>query len=201
MSMSVNEYFNQLPNIALIGKRRAGKDTVFQLLESMGFDVRRKAFGDPLKEKLFEVIPDLPKEPKPVEAMVIFGQACRQIDPDIWVKYTIGNVLRERDFRAQHGVDIPSYVFTDVRQPNELEACQRRLDCFTVRIDTPEPIRVERMLAHGETVTNQSLNAYTEIALDKHKADYTLKNDGTFADLKKEVAEMVFQIQKKRMIK
>jgi hypothetical protein len=201
MSMSLNEFYQPLPNIALIGKRRAGKDTVNEILDTMGFDTKRVAFGDPLKQKLFEVIPDLPREPKPVEAMVIFGQACRKIDPDIWVKYTIGNVLRQIDFHKNAGLRVPTYVFTDVRQPNELEACQKQLDCITVRIDTPEEIRVKRMLAHGETVTRESLDAYTETALDEYKADYTLKNDGTLEDLQKEITEMIIQIQNKRMDK
>jgi hypothetical protein len=195
MSLSFNEFMRPLPDIALIGKRRAGKDSFYETLKLMGFDVKRVAFGDPLREKLFEMFPHLPKDPKPVREMIIFGQAMREIDPDIWVKLTIGRLKLDRAIMSQ--LTPASAVFTDVRQPNEFEAC-KKLGAVTVRIDTPENIRVERMLAHGEVVTRETLDAYTETALDRYETDFTLRNDGTIEDFQKEITELVYKIQTKR---
>lgn len=53
-----------LPNIALTGKLRAGKDTVAEyLMERYGY--ARYAFGDGVKDDFHRENPAVPRHPKP----------------------------------------------------------------------------------------------------------------------------------------
>ena len=94
----------------------------------------RVAFGDVMKEMFHSQFTEIPVSPKPIEAYQKYGQALRDIDPLVFVRPTIGAVLSHRNWREQTFPDEPmSYIFTDVRQPNELEAF-KQLGGVVVRI-------------------------------------------------------------------
>jgi hypothetical protein len=199
MSMSLNDFTKPLPDIAFFGKMRAGKDEAFQVIESMGFHVKRVAFGDTMKERFFQTFPWIPKEPKPIAELIEYGQSMRGIDEDVWVRPTMARLKVARDILAQHGLNVPSAIFTDVRQPNELEACIA-LGCKIVYIHAHENVRVDRMLANGEKVSREVLDAPTEMYIDEwlaqEKADYVLTNNGDRNNLISQVTELIYQIQK-----
>jgi dephospho-CoA kinase len=196
--MSLYDFFKPLPNIALTAKMRAGKDEVFKILAEMGFDVERVAFGDPMKEHFFMTFPNIPREPKPIEQLQKYGQAMRAIYNNVWVDKAMAHIQKRTQELAQAGLSVPTFVFTDVRQPNEYQAV-REAGFIVVRVEAPEELRIKRMIELGEKVTKEILNAETEQYIDTYDVDYVICNDGTREDLVKEVIELVFQIQSKRL--
>lgn len=195
--MSLEQFYKPLPDIGLFAKMRSGKDEVFKILDAMGFDVERVAFGDVLKESFHERFPHIPKEPKPTDKLIAYGQAMREIDPDVWVRPTMNRKQVRADLLRQAGLQVPSFVFTDIRQPNEYEAVKRS-GAFMVRVDAPLEQRVMRMVQLGEKPTLEVLEAPTEKYLESFEADFVIMNDGTREDLQKQVTEMIFKIQEKR---
>jgi hypothetical protein len=195
--MSLSQFYKPLPDIGLFAKMRSGKDEVFKILDAMGFDVERVAFGDVMKESFFERFPHIPKDPKPIKLLQQYGEAMREIDPYVWVRPTMNRKQLRADILAQAGLRVPSFVFTDIRNIYEYQAVKDS-GAFMVRIDAPLEVRVKRMLELGETVTPEVLNAPTETVIDTFEADFVIYNDGTLEDLHKEVIEMIFKIQEKR---
>lgn len=193
----MSQFYKPLPDIGLFAKMRSGKDEVFKILDRMGFDVERVAFGDVMKESFYERFPHIPKDPKPIDLLQKYGQAMREIDPDVWVRPTMNRKQLKADILAQAGFMVPSFVFTDIRQPNEYQAVKDS-GAFMVKIEAPLELRVKRMLELGETVTPEVLEAPTERYIDNFESDFVIYNDGTIEDLEKQVIEMIYKIQEKR---
>lgn len=194
MSLSINEFYKPLPDIALFAEMRSGKDEFFKILQELGFDVQRVAYGDMMKVKFFEMFPHIPHEPKPIKEIIHFGQSMRVIDPDIWVKLAIGQLKMNRRFIEGAGLKHSTAVFTDVRQLNEYNAC-KALGCVMVKLEASKEVRVQRMLSAGETVSEEILNASTETVLQSFPYDFKVTNNGTREELMKEVVELVYKIQ------
>lgn len=163
--------------IALIGGARTGKDTIADYLGSQaGF--KRLAFGDSLKDFLFEIFPHLKEEPKPRESMINFGQACREIDPLVWVKQL------ERTARTYEKNGYTNFVITDVRQPNEIEYC-RRNGYTLVKVEASKEAQVERAEACGESLDTE--NVLDSLALNFKDYDLKIENNGSLLDLYEQI--------------
>lgn len=195
--MSLEQFYKPLPDIGFFAEMRSGKDEVFKILDKMGFDVERVAFGDVMKESFHERFPNIPKDPKPIQQLQQYGEAMRAIDPYVWVRPTMNRKRMRADILAQAGLRVPTFVFTDIRNIYEYQAVKDS-GAFMVRIKAPLESRVQRMLQLGETVSPEILNAPTETIIDTFEADYVLHNDGSYQDLQKAVTEMIFKIQEKR---
>lgn len=182
------------PHIALIGKTRSGKDEVARLLTELGYPHERVAFGDIMKEKFYDIFPQFVGKPKPTKEIVMFGQSMRQIDENVWVNYLMGNIRAVQLFHDTYQLDRPAYVFTDVRQQNEYDAC-KEAGCIMVKVVAGDALRVGRMLAIGEDPTEEVLKANTETDLDKFEADYTIQNNGTLEDLAEEVKRLMEKLE------
>ena len=178
--------------IGLLGKKRAGKDTVAAtLVRDFGFT--RVAFADALKEvalgldpivqltrvepygdravRLSEIVEargwELAKETAEVRRTIQrLGVAARSVDPDLWLRVGVDTILRQRDSGP--------VVVTDVRFPNEAEAI-RGLDGLLFRVVRP---------GTGIGDTHES-----EVALDHLTPDLTLANDAGVTELQTRVAE------------
>jgi len=192
--LSLVDFLKPLPNIALTGKMRAGKDEVCKILKSFGFDIVRLSFGDFMKKHFYDTFPHIPREPKPIKLFQQYGQAMRAIYENVWVDKTMAYMEEVKRTRALAGLQPPTFVVTDVRQPNEYKAV-RDAGFLVVKVEAPEEVRIRRMLALGETVSEEILNAETEQHVDTFDVDYVLHNSGSYDDLKKAVVEMVYQIQ------
>ena len=175
-------YRNGKPlKIALIGGARTGKDTIADyLINKAGFF--RLAFGDGLKDKLFSTFPDLPEEPKPRDAMILFGQACRQIDPLVWVKEL------HRTSRICEKNGIANFVITDVRQQNEVDYCKAN-GYILVKVEASTVNQVTRASVFGEELdTNNELDI---LAVNFTDYDYKIVNDGTLEELYSQVDKLI----------
>lgn len=182
----------KIPNIALVGKTRSGKDSVVEILIELGYQVKRLAFGDSMKEMYHLVNPGIPRSPKPIAEYIKFGQSEREKDPDVFVRPTMSKLWFEQ--ALDRGSDRSRvYIFTDVRQPNEFESI-KKAGFIPVRIYASEETRIARMVTNGETVSQEILNAPTERYLESFPVEYTISNDGTREEFKSEIIELIRKI-------
>lgn len=179
----------QLPNIALIGRMRSGKDSVMEILQEWGFPVVHLAFGDSMKEMAHLEFPDVPRKPKPIEMYQQYGQAKRMFDPDIFVKPTMSKLWFEQALDRGHDRQ-RTYVVTDVRQPNEYKAV-KDAGFVIVKVHASEEVRVSRMKANGETVSREILDAETESYIDTYKYDHLLVNNWDRDSLKRQMVQLI----------
>ncbi|PEZ87933.1 hypothetical protein CN376_22905 [Bacillus cereus] len=187
------ETFGKKPfKIALIGKTRSGKDSVCEILTELGFPIQRIAFGDAMKEMFHLAHPNVPRSPKPTFKYIKFGTAEREKDSEVFVRPTMSKLWFEQ--ALDRGNDrTRSYVFTDVRQPNELAAV-KEAGFKIVRVFASEEARVARMIANGEEVSKEILNAHTETYMDDYKEDHLLVNNWSREELKHQVIELVYKL-------
>ncbi|PEM30183.1 hypothetical protein [Bacillus wiedmannii] len=178
-----------LPDIALIAPMRSGKDVFYEILEELGYPVCRLAFGDCMKEMAHHEHPEIPCEPKPVEFYQGYGQHKRATDENIFVNATMSKLWFYQELDKEKEIK-QSYVVTDVRQPNEYEAIKKS-GFIPVRIYASEETRIARMVANGETVSQEILNAPTEKYLESFPVEYTVSNDGTREEFKNEIIELI----------
>lgn len=185
--------FGKTPfKIALIGKTRAGKDSVAEILTELGFPIQRIAFGDAMKEMYHLANPCMPRSPKPIQEYIDYGTNMREKDPEIFIRPTMSKLWFEQ--ALDKGNDTQrSYVFTDVRQPNELEVV-KKAGFKIVRVFAAEEVRVARMLANGESVSKEILNAHTEKYMDDYNEDYILVNNWARDELRRQVVELVYKL-------
>lgn len=180
----------KLPDIAVIGKMRSGKDEFAIILEELGYSVKRIAFGDCMKQMFHHEFPGVLRDPKPIELYQEYGQRMRSYDEDVFVKATMSNLWFHRELDKSHDRE-RTYVVTDVRQPNEYDAAVNQAGFIPVRIYASEETRIARMIANGETVSQEILNAPTEKYLESFPVEYTISNDGTREEFKQEIIELI----------
>src|SRR5690554_1241687 len=75
--------------LVLCGKMRSGKDTVAGYL-TLFYDYQPFAFGDTLKRYSHEIFGGF--DGKPRELYQTFGQLCRTIEPNVWVRHCMRSI-------------------------------------------------------------------------------------------------------------
>lgn len=178
-----------LPNIALTGHLRSGKDEIGnRLCQRYGY--ARFAFGDGIKDVCRRLYPDqFTDNKKPRALLQGVGQALRQFDPDVWVRQCFESIDRRKMGIASAYVNsgnwsaIPPFrdVITDLRQPNEYARC--RAEGFVIiRVKAPTALRIQRA-AQTDNFTAADLAHETEQYVDSFDVDYEIVNDGTLDEL------------------
>lgn len=181
---------NKHIKIALTGKMRVGKDTVYQLLKDELFlrlpeehqhanyiSFGQFAFGDDLKTYAEAIFPEQFKDgKKPRHLFQDFGQLLRQINPDVWVN-KVASKVHSHGFAHQ---ELAVSFITDLRQPNEYEYCKNN-GFHIVKVTAPDEIRLARMNSEGDKFSPKSLNHETESHIDTYETDYVIHNQ--FNDL------------------
>ena len=190
--MSLQSFGRKLPDIALFAEMRSGKDEVYKILEELGFPVVRLAFGDSMKEMAHLEHPEVPREPKPIEFYQDYGQRKRKADPDIFVNCTMSKLWFNQELDLSYDRQ-RTYVVTDVRQPNEYNAI-RKAGFKVVKVFASKEVRIARMIANGETVSEEILSAPTEKYLEDFEYDHLLVNNWTREELKRQVVELVYKL-------
>ncbi len=176
------------PNIALLGRARAGKDTVASRLVQR-HDYARVAFADPLKDmalktdpivddgnagyrfqfaRLSEVVNAVGWErakdeyPEVRRLLQLMGQSARKHDHNFWVRIALGKL----DLAAHYDMPV---VVTDVRYQNEADALRAR-GFKMVRVLRPE--------RRPQIDTHDSEQLWRD-----YPADVDLINDGSIDNL------------------
>ena len=170
-----------LPNIALIGKARSGKDTIAaRLIATRSY--ARVAFADPLKEMALRINPavadagyghlgyladvvsdsgwEAAKDDYPEVRRFLqrLGQSVRDVSEDFWLD------IASRRIATAAGWNLP-VVVTDVRYRNEADAL-RAAGFRMVRVIRPETDpRMPTGSANGEHVSETELDDYPTDAL------------------------------------
>lgn len=183
-----------LPNIALTGRLRSGKDTAAAyLVERYGYV--RFAFGDELKRYYHELFGET--ETKPREGYQWFGQAMRQRDPDVWVRKCFEQIAEEaadrRPLTKYNGFPPLRAVITDLRQPNEFERC-RSEGYVIIRINCPESLRIHRAIESADKFALADLTHETEQHVDSFAVDYEVNNADTVDDLYAQIDAILTEV-------
>ena len=187
--------------IALTGKMRSGKTSAaIHLLAEYGFETL--SFGGKLKLFADEIFacsdvykPEPIYEDTPIGRHVVgyrkprrlyqdFGQAMRQLDPDIWIKHA------EAKLKSSEAERI---VIDDLRQPNEYEWA-RANGFVIIRVNAPEYLRIERAEAVGDNFDIADLTHETEKHVDTFAVDYEVNNNGDIRDLERQIDEIMTEI-------
>lgn len=194
--------------IAITGKMRAGKDTVYSILKEelelelkkvnnfaeadVVFLTNQHTFGGQLKHFAELLFPEhFVAGGKPRQLFQEFGQSMRQIDEDVWVKKVDQEI--QNKLKSTHADVHISYI-TDLRQPNEYEYC-RENGFFILRVNATDEVRLARMMADGDNFNKEHLHHETETYVDGYKVDYDINNNFTtqngLEELRKEVKQLV----------
>lgn len=167
-----------LPNIAITGCLRSGKDTVAEYLaERYGYV--RFAFGDGIRDVCRQLFADrftdeAGNDVKPRSLLQGVGQALRAFDEDVWVRSCFDKIAWDEDG--------PPAVITDLRQPNEYERC--RAEGFVIiRVKAPSGLRIQRAVASADTFALADLTHETEQYTGGFEVDYEITNDGKLQEL------------------
>jgi dephospho-CoA kinase len=159
--------------IALCGKMRSGKDTVANFLRE-----QHKFTGFRFSEGIWETIcllyPHIyASKEKPRKLLQDIGQKLREVDPNIWVNYTLQQIEE---------VGANRVVVTDLRQPNEFNVLKEQ-GFFIVRVSAEDGIRLNRILAENDNFDIQDLYHETERHVDGFNVDFEIQNNGTIEEL------------------
>jgi len=172
---------------------RAGKDTVADyLVENYGFT--KFAFGNALKQYAHEIFGVDPNE-KPRDIYQRFGQYCRALDEDVWVRKCFEEVQHCRSIAedrallyAEIGEPVQPFrpVITDIRQPNEFDRC-RAEGYVIIRVAADDVTRLERARAAGDVFDAATLNHETERYVNLFDVDFEVENNGRWIDMAEQV--------------
>lgn len=155
--------------IAIAGQLRSGKDTMAKYLVSQGFEHCKLSEGITDIASVF--LEDIFGEKgKKREIYTTIGQSMRQLDPEVWLKYTWGNAPKTKNV-----------VISDVRQKNE-EEFLRSQGFVIVGVESPMTMRYERAMEDGD-FKESDMNHETELSVQTISCDYYIQNEGTVMDL------------------
>lgn len=165
--------------VAITGKMRSGKDTLAEWFIEKG--VRKFTFASGIEEIINKYFPLAKTNGKPRLHYQHIGQALRQLDNNVWVNYTLGQIDK---YRYMYPAQARKYgvIITDLRQPNEVEALKKEgFVIIKVECDTEE--RVVRMKKNKDRFSPEDLEHETEKNVDNVQADYVIDNNGSLKDL------------------
>lgn len=137
----------------------------------------------------------------PRKLLQILGTECgRQIiHPNIWVNALFADYkplsksipnFRQPDDIDDMPIEYPNWIITDVRFPNELQAVKDR-GGISIRVNRPN---INKLIDSG--YNSQATNQHpSETALDNHKFDYVIDNNGSISNLIDKV-QAILEIEK-----
>jgi hypothetical protein len=174
---------------------RSGKSEAARLLAAHHGFVRR-SFGGALKSYAHEIFGvnigfGARSVVKPRALYQQFGQLCRSIDPDVWVRHLAESI--------EATCPDDNVVIDDLRQPNEY-AWARANGFIVVKVETHADIRKARLEQLGEPVDDALLTHETETHFADFYPDYVIPNDGDTVDLRANIAMLVKEIEAWRQL-
>ncbi|PFZ38011.1 hypothetical protein COL77_26010 [Bacillus wiedmannii] len=168
--------------IAITGKARSGK-TELSHYAWMLYGFKEFDFSAVLKDEFHRLFPHIPRDPKPRAYYQKFGQWLREINPDIWVKVTMGKVHEYCFEDALNKVNHkPKVLVNGVRQPNEYQRLKEE-GFVIIRVNASDDLRIGRARNAGDVFTEADLGHETESHIDTFEVDYEINNDWNLVQL------------------
>lgn len=168
--------------IAITGKARSGK-TELAHLAYFTYGFKEFDFSEELKDLFHRLFPHIPRFPKPRALYQKFGQWLREIDPDIWVKMTMGKVHEYCFEDALNKVNHkPKVLVNGVRQPNEYQRLKEE-GFIIIRANASDDLRIDRARNAGDVFTEEDLSHDTESHIDTFEVDYEISNVGSIREM------------------
>ncbi|PHF07237.1 hypothetical protein [Bacillus toyonensis] len=168
--------------IAITGKARSGK-TELSHYTWMLYGFKEFDFSAVLKDEFHRLFPHIPRNPKPRAYYQKFGQWLREIDPDIWIKMTLGKVHEYCFEDALNKVNHkPKVLVNGVRQPNEYQRL-RDEGFIIIRVNASDDLLIGRAKAEGDVFTEADLEHETESHIDNFEVDYEINNVGSIGEM------------------
>lgn len=169
--------------LAIIGRKRSGKDTVVDELikrfQKSGLSCKTFALGDSLKQFAHEIYFDYPLDKKPRE-LYQFMNVMRDFDKDVWVKH-LDRKLTKSTEKVQ--------IITDIRQKNELNYAQKNA-FILIKVFAEKDVRKQRTINSGEDWVEEFENHPSETYTDIAPSDYTIENNGTLEQLHGKISDL-----------
>lgn len=145
--------------IGICGNRRVGKDTFYNLFQTLDKNVCRYAFADELKNDLADLFwekfnvdihtmdGELKEKLRPI--LIAYGLAWRNIDPLHWVKIVNTKIVNDDCTKSGLARFETTYCIPDFRFANEIEFFKNRYGKRFIlvgidRIGAPEPTEEEQ---------------------------------------------------------
>ena len=166
--------------IALTGKMRSGKDTVAEIMGKYARFNEIK-FSKGITEIIENYLPEVASKGKDRYAYQVIGQSLREIDPLIWVKYSIGKAIGD------------NVIITDLRQQNEYEYLKEH-GFIIIKVESNLGDRINRMKELDEDNSIDRMNHETERFIDLIEADYTINNFWGLEELEWQVYSVITKI-------
>ncbi|HHT7127804.1 hypothetical protein [Bacillus cereus] len=168
--------------IAITGKARSGK-TELSHYAWMLYGFKEFDFSVVLKDEFHRLFLHISRNPKPRAYYQKFGQWLREIDPDIWVKMTMGKVHEYCFEDALNKVNHkPRVLVNGVRQPNEYQRLKEE-GFVIIRVNASDDLRIGRARNAGDVFTEADLGHETESHIDSFEVDYEVNNDWDLVQL------------------
>ena len=204
-----------LKDFILIGQAGAGKDTAYEIMNSIEPKYQRLAFGDAIRDVSTYIrkssSPIVPYElmkslfyprlpPKSLQSKLYELQRVPYEPPkDRRLLQELGTWAREYDDEIWMRVvgdamkrsdSAASYVITDCRRRSELTKFR---NLISVYIECPEDIRLERLKKRDVTFDKASLRhkAEQEIPSLRDDCDFIVYNDGDMDYLREQLDELL----------
>ena len=176
---------NERIKVAICGGLRSGKDTVGEMIRN-GIDAEQFAFSEGIWRMIEIFFPeDFANRHihKPRTLLQVLGQKLREIEPDIWVDYTLNQINKISD----------NVVVTDMRQPNEYQAL-KDAGFIIIRVNAHILTRIERAASAGDDFEESNMNHETEHHYPLFEVDYEIDNNGSMNELSHQVTDIVESI-------
>lgn len=185
--------------IGVTGSYAAGKDSVAEILQKMGF--YHISLSDMLREELTRRKVKLTRE-----ALISIGTELRTTyGPDVLARRAIAKLK-----------DGENFVITSIRNPSEVQALQERPEFLLVNVISPIKLRLQRLqernreedpktlqdLQQKEARENSTNPAGQQLASVASMARITIQNNGSLETLRDKVQQLVsdwlFKVQPPR---
>lgn len=145
------------------GRACSGKDFLADYLVEK-YDYVKLSFATPIYEIAYNLFY---MKSKDRDLLQKIGQKMREIDPDVFVKWTLNDINKFK-----------KVVIADCRQKNEYEFCKNK-GFTTIRISSDLEVRIQRAIKRDSTYPDiQAWENESETGADNFKYDFEVKNNG-----------------------
>ncbi len=132
--------------IGLCGKMGSGKDTIAKIILKNKLVDDKISFAERLKYHCRHIFGETNRE-----YLQKLGQACREIQKDVWIDRAIDSINWTESIFKSHDANWEGvYVITDVRYPNEAEWILSQQGIL-IAVNTNSSIRRERIEKRNDT--------------------------------------------------